>query len=146
MEFWAGRNRESLALIKEEQIGDLSAYSVKPGDLIQLKIGNLSDNQLHVYMIEIDTDGRITPVRLWGDSGLLWEGLPPRTLHGTLIFRDGGQTGISEWRFLSSTERIELLVSPPNIAARGASRPPQLPNDVRVKSIRYIVGGKVDFQ
>ena len=137
------RSRESLAAARVEQIGDLLAYSIEPGNLIQLKIRNRSDKQLHVYMIEIDQDGRVTPIRLWRDSELLWEGLPPITLHETLISRDGGQIGISEWRFLASTERIDPLLSPLSIGGRAADSPSELPNDVRVKTIRHLARGKL---
>jgi hypothetical protein len=142
VEFRVGTASNSLKVIREEQIGDLSAYSVEPKNLIQVKVSNQSDKKLHVYMIEIDQDGRITPVRLWQNSEILFQGLPPGASHWTHLFRDEGKPGISEWHLIASPERIDMLVSPYNIGARGASAVPKVPDDVRVKTIRIFSGRK----
>jgi uncharacterized caspase-like protein len=146
LELQAGRTRKSLAVIKEEQTGDLSAHSVEPRDFIELKISNQSDKKLHVYMIKIDQDGRVTPIRIWKEWGLLADGLPPKTHSETLMLRDQGQTGISEWRFVVSTERIDMLVSPPSIETRGTSRPFELSDVVGVKTIRLNVRDRLSFR
>ncbi len=106
---------------------------------MQMKIRNESDQQLHVYMIQIDSDGRVMPVRLWEDS-FLWSGLPPKSFQNTLVFRDGGQIGMSEWRFLASTERLTELLSPLAYGSRGISLGPFRPaSNVQVKTIRYVI-------
>ncbi|MFO0701112.1 MAG: caspase family protein [Nitrospira sp.] len=138
-ELATGGLRGSLRVQQPNQGEGLSVYSIKPRGVMQVKIRNESDQQLHVYMIQIDSDGRVMPIRLWEDS-LLWSGLPPKSFQNTLDFRDGGQIGMSEWRFLASTERLTELLSPLAYGSRGISLGPFRPaSTVRVKTIRYVI-------
>lgn len=138
-ELATGGPRGSLRVQQPSQAEDLSVYLIKPREVMQMKIRNESDQQLHLYMIQIDADGRVMPVRLWEDS-LLWSGLPPKSYQSTLVFRDGGQIGMSEWRFLASTERLTELLSPLAYGSRGISLGPFRPaSNVRVKTIRYVI-------
>lgn len=149
LELISGNSKDSLGVLPEKQIGDVAAYLVHAGEFMQVKVRNRSDQQLYVYMIQIDQDGRVMPIRLWQEA-VLWSGLPPKSLHNTLLFRDGGQTGMSEWRFLATTMKIIDLFAPPSYAARGASVPLQLPdqslNELQVKTLRYIVDGSGGIQ
>jgi len=138
IEFLSGNSEESLEVIQEkEHEGGVSMYPIKAGEIIQLKISNTSEASLHAYMMEIDTDGRVTPVRLWEDLDLLLSGIPSQTVLESLPFRDGGERGVSEWRLLTSPIRLNMLAAPPSTATRGIVHPFEAPDGVRVKTIRY---------
>lgn len=145
LDFSTGGLRGSLALKQPDLAGGFAAYSVKPREVMQVKITNKSDQQVYVYMIQIDRDGRVMPIRLWEEL-VLWGGLPPNSFHDTLIFRDGGKAGMSEWRFLASTERITELLAPLSYGTRGVFAPLQLPTDVQVKTLRYVINTSVGVQ
>lgn len=139
IEFLSGDSKESLEVIQvKEYEGGVFMHPIKAGEIIQLKIGNTSESPLDAYMIEIDTDGRVTPIRLWEDLDRLLSGIPPHTVVESLPFRDGGERGVSEWRLFTSSIRLNMLAAPPSRGARGSSLPFVSPEGVRVKTIRYL--------
>ena len=144
-EFSTGGLRGSLVTKQPDFTGGFTTYWVKPREVMRVKIANKSDNQVYVYLLQIDRDGRVLPIRLW-DEEILWEGLAPNSVHDTLTFRDGGKTGMSEWRFLASTERITELLAPLSYGTRGVFAPLQLPKNVQVKTLRYVIERSVGGQ
>ena len=144
-EFYTGGLRGSLVVKQPDLVGSFTSYSVKPREVMRVRIANESDQQVYVYLLQIDRDGRILPIRLWEEE-ILWKGLAPNSVHDTLTFRDGGKAGMSEWRFFASTERVTELLAPLSYGTRGVFTPIQLPNNIQVKTLRYViertVGGK----
>jgi hypothetical protein len=134
LDFLTGGSRESLVVNKLEQIGDLSAYSVEPEDFIQLKIRNQSDKQLHVYMMEIDTDGRVL---LFGFGGIpncrrVCHPLFVRRLFS--VMECNRDLGMRSWL----PQRIDCWFLPLAVGARGVDAI-SIAERCSSKSIRYIV-------
>ena len=83
---------------------------------------NPTSDTWHVYMIDIDQDGRINPIPLWQSDTQFDElagGLTETTY--TIKHRDSGP-GVSEFRLCASRKRVHELLSPPSTAAARPSK------------------------
>jgi hypothetical protein len=120
VKFYAGASESKLKQIDPSSNGKFKGYEVQVGDYIRLVFSNPKNTTWHIYMIDIDQDGRINPIPLW-DSDTQLEGLVAGSQDGSYIFKHGGNVaGMSEFRLFASPHRIRRFVSPPSTAARSA--------------------------
>jgi hypothetical protein len=116
--FYAGASKGELKRVEPSTDRKFGGYEVQVGDYNRLVITNPMNTTWHVYMIDIDQDGRIEPVPLW-DSDTQFEGLAAGRKEGSYIFKHGGNVaGMSEYRLFASPHRISRLISPPSATAR----------------------------
>lgn len=109
--------------VESSRIGNSRGYEVGTGDYFQMRINNPTPDTWHVYMMDIDQDGRVNPVPLW-DSSTQFDGLAAGRSETTLTFKhDGDAPGMAELRLFASPQRIQRLLFPPSTAARGALAP-----------------------
>jgi hypothetical protein len=119
VQFYTGTSKNELKRAKPSKIGNLKGYELNTGDFMRLTLMNSSTETWHVYMIDIDQDGRINPIPLW-DSDTQFDGLASGGLEDSYVFKhDGDAPGMSEFRLFASPRRIKRLISPPSTAARG---------------------------
>ncbi len=105
------------------RIGNFNGFEIESGSYFMLEISNPTTETWHVYMIDVDQDGRINPVPLW-KSDTQFDGLSAGRSERTFRFKhDGAAPGMSELRLFASRHRIRHLLSPPSTAARGALSP-----------------------
>jgi len=117
-------------------IGSFQGFEVNTGDYFALEVENATADAWHVYMMDIDQDGRLNPVPVW-DSDIQFDGIPPGTSARSYTFRhDGSAPGMSELRLFASPRRIQELISPPATVTRGILRPVEA-TGIGVKSIIY---------
>ena len=137
--FSAGTDAEHLQPVEPTNIGGGTGYEIGTGEYTQLQITNPTPDTWHVYMIDIDQDGRINPIPLWR-SDTQFDGLGAGRSEATYTFKhDGAAPGVSEFRLFASRKRTRELLSPPSTAARGALPPLDASHakGVKVKSLRY---------
>jgi tetratricopeptide (TPR) repeat protein len=108
-----GSSKDNLKLVKPEKSGNKKIYSVESKHLGQLRIRNLERFPVYVYMIKIDSDGRLTTGRLWENEYVTFDGLRPQKveLSYTFIFNDS--LGVCERYLISCPNRISHLSGPP---------------------------------
>jgi hypothetical protein len=109
-------NKDDFVLAKEDCLGEEKIYIVKNKSIVKLKITNPTQDYIHVYLIEIDSRGRITSAPLWQDEFVAWNGLAPGQTELSYSFRITGkeENGICEMRlFSSNTRKYHLLIPPP---------------------------------
>ncbi len=118
--FLAGGEAERLAPVEPGHIGDFEGYEIETGDFMGLEITNPTTETWHVYMMDIDQDGRINPVPLWR-SDTQFDGLSAGSTERTYPFKhDGSAPGMSEFRLFAAPTRIRALLSPPSTMSRAA--------------------------
>ena len=137
--FTAGADAQHLQPVKPIKVGGSTGYEIGSGEYIQLQITNPTSDTWHVYMIDIDQDGRLNPIPLW-QSDTQFEGLAGGLTEGSYTFKHGDSgPGVSEFRLFASRKRIHELLSPPSTAARGVLSPldESYAAGVKVKSLIY---------
>lgn len=110
----AGYNKYTLKVVKEDEVLRKNIYSVESKKLGQLMIKNLSAISLHIYMIKIDSDGRVTTGRVWEKEDVsLNEELQPQETKLSYTFNFNESLGICQ-RYLFSSQVIisHLSISP----------------------------------
>ncbi len=118
---------------------EFRGFEINTGEFFMLEFENPTADTWHVYMMDIDQDGRIEPVPLW-DSDIQFDGLPAGTVARSYGFKHGGSlAGVSELRLFASKRRIRQLMSPPSTAARGMLEPLESSavQDIKVTSVVY---------
>jgi Caspase domain len=111
--------------LKEAQtikIGDVAeAYLIERGKVFQLRLTNSSDSPIHVYMVEIDSNGHFEPKILWKNEDILLDGLLPGATELTYPFFQTGCVGTCELRLFSSPKRLRFFLFPAPAQARGSA-------------------------
>lgn len=137
-------NEIDFEVADEQLIGQWKGYIIEPNSFIKLIVTNPNDFPVHTYLIEIDSAGRISPINLYRNESVMWNGLAPgqtELSYPFFITRDE-PGGICELRLFSSSQRIGQLLFPPDPNSRYALQNFQYINldelkDIRMKVIRY---------
>ena len=104
--------------VPSQTVGRIKGYRCELGARFQFKIQNTADFPVFIYMIQIDTVGRIEFVTPWRE---ITTALGPQEGRLTYSFRNGGRPGLFEIRFYASAVQIPELLAPPSIATRAVS-------------------------
>jgi hypothetical protein len=121
IEFLIGKEKDHLAIAQKDTIGELEGYLVQTNDIMQLRIHNSTDSLLHIYMIELSSEGRFTPVPLFRSMSLTMNGLQPGDSQLSYHFKENAGAGICTLRLFSSKNQLEFFLFPPSAKGRGAS-------------------------
>jgi hypothetical protein len=105
-------------------VGEMAGYPIEPGSVLRFQLANQTPHRQHVYLIEIDAEGRLAPLPLWQDD-MLWNGLEPGQTATTYPFQ-GSTPGLYEYRLFASPTRVPLLMAAPAPATRGLLGPQSL--------------------
>jgi Caspase domain len=117
----AGYKQQELQKIMPKKLGELIAFPLEYGKTFQLTIKNLTDKPIHLYMLQIDEDGRFEPVTLWYEEDVLLHGLPPDKEMKSYPFLQYGSAGMCEIRLFLSPKRLRFFLFPPAAKTRGTS-------------------------
>jgi hypothetical protein len=136
-----GTQPDKLENAKKIRVGDLTeAYLIEPRKVFQMSIKNLTDSSIHVYMVEINSNGYFKPKILWRDQDILLEGIPPGETKLTYPFNQTGCIDSCELRFFSSPKRLGFFLFPADPDSRGSARETIEEEDlinIRMKSVVY---------
>jgi Caspase domain len=136
-----GENAKKLEVAKQYQLGDISVYSIEYHKTFQLSIKNPTQQQVYVYMIEIDAKGLFEPFTIWDDEDVILTGLLPGETKLSYPFLQVGSIGICEIRLFSSPKRLKFFLFPPSAGSRSVVVEEHIDSDdlekVRMKAIRY---------
>jgi hypothetical protein len=122
-------------------LGELKGFYFEDGSSFQFRIENLVDSPIYIYLIVVDSAGRIESTPIWRDDYIDWQGLAPGETALSYIFRvtkDGEFSGINEFRFFSSPQRINQLSRPPASGARGGLQGLQNLQDINLSDLKKI--------
>jgi hypothetical protein len=122
IEVLAGQDKGALQMISTETLDTNPGYRITSGWHYRYRITNVGDANLYIYLLRIDTNGRLRYVTLWEDSDLMINGLQPGASASTYLF-GSGSTGINEMRFIASRSMVPKLLAPPQVTARGVLSP-----------------------
>jgi hypothetical protein len=149
IDLFTGLNDASLTINQTQAIGELEGYVIPQGALAEFRIKNLIDAPIFLYIIELDTSGKIEVINFWKDQNLNFNGLPAFSTSKTILLRIDRDEfeGVNEFKFIASTIRIDGLMFAPNVMARGcAGGVTYLKNltfdevrKIKIKTIRYTV-------
>ncbi|GAA6621027.1 caspase domain-containing protein [Scytonema sp. NUACC26] len=117
--FLTGDSEKNLTLAHEQNVGEKTGYFVEYDSIMQFSIKNTTKAQAHIYMVEISSEGRLTPVPLWQDEDVMWNGLAPGETRPSYPFYQNGAIGICELRLFYSPKRLRFFLFPPSAAGRG---------------------------
>jgi uncharacterized caspase-like protein len=141
VKFLAGMNQDKLKETQERNIGEIKGSYVEYNSIMQFEIYNPTNNPIHIYMVELSSEGRLTPIsRFWQDTSTILDGLPPGEKQFSSPFRQVGSTGIFELRLFSSPQRLDFFLFPPTAGERSVHIKSVNDDDLknmRMKSIRY---------
>ncbi|WP_437817571.1 caspase family protein [Sorangium sp. So ce1078] len=90
-----------------------TTYDIDGDATPRLVIENPHDQPYHLYLIEIDPDGRVTPLPLWDDKEVKRDSLLPKETRRSYAFRPIDTIGLYEHRLLVSRGPIHDLVARP---------------------------------
>lgn len=110
--FYTGKNRDILNRITEQSFGDTTVYIVESGDLGRLIIKNTAPYKVYVYMLKIDSEGRLTSGRIWENHTLINEGIKPQETQASYTFVLNDPAGICERHIISCASEIPYLSAP----------------------------------
>jgi Caspase domain len=99
------------------KIGELEALWLMESQNLRFRAINELNTTWHIYMFEIDPEGRLVLSPLWPGQEL-WQGVQPGKQAVSYPFRQTGMFGISEIRLLASTEPVSVLISAPDVGTR----------------------------
>jgi hypothetical protein len=111
-----GQDEASLEPIQAQKNGEVDVFAVKHLTVIKFKVINSTKDFIHLYMVEIDSQGRLVPLKIEGDPG------------------------ICEYRFFYSPKRIKDLTNPSAPASRSLRAMEFTKSDlenITVKSLYY---------
>jgi hypothetical protein len=145
--FLAGQNESNVAVVQEHNlVGETKGYYIEPNtNIIQFSIKNFTENPVHVYMVELSSEGRMTPIQVfWEDDDAMWNGLAPGQTKLSYPFLQNAVTGICELRLFSSPKRLRFFLFPPAFGrgARDESIDVDDLKEIKVKAIRYSINSK----
>jgi hypothetical protein len=118
----------------------VDVFAVKHLTVIKFKVINSTKDFIHLYMVEIDSQGRLVPIPLWNDEEIMWNGLRPGATQLTYPLKIEGDPGICEYRFFYSPKRIKDLTNPSAPASRSLRAMEFTKSDlenITVKSLYY---------
>jgi Caspase domain len=141
VKFLTGGNQEALNETKERNLGTVKVNHVEYNSIMQFEIYNPSNIPVHIYMTELSSEGRLTPiVRFWQDTSIMLSGIAPGERQFSAPFRQVSSIGICELRLFSSPKSLEFFLFPPTAGARSVGIESVNEDDlknIRMKSIRY---------
>jgi uncharacterized caspase-like protein len=134
------KSGDSFDVAAERQIGDTRGYHIAVDHSMKFSMKNLGSDPLHVYAIEMDGDGRLGPITLWGQEDTMFNGLKPGITVLTHPFKQIGVSGLCRMLFYSSPQRIPYLLAPPAPGSRALISPFSIgaDNKLKMKEIRYL--------
>jgi len=112
---------DELEKAEKIKIGDSEGYLIERNKVFRLSVTNPTDFPIHVYMVEIDSNGSFETMILWQDEDILFNGLPPGETKLTYPFLQIGCAGSCEMRLFSSPKRLRFFLFPASAATRGPS-------------------------
>lgn len=149
--FTSGSDPEHLENTEEETLGSVNGYKIPHDFLVQLQVKNPTQAIYYVYMVRIDSEGRLSLDNLWQNWEVLANGIKTGEVQQSHIFTHKGATGVYERRLFASSESLtNLLFPPPSNAIDPASHgidpieSLDLAN-VKMKAIRYCVTQSYEF-
>ncbi|MCU0535728.1 MAG: caspase family protein [Hydrococcus sp. Prado102] len=137
---------DELEAAKEIKLGDSNGYLIEHKKVFRLSMNNPTEFPMHIYMIEIDSNGCFETVILWRDEEILFNGLPPGETHLTYPFVQTGSVGTCELRLFSSPKRLPFFLFPASASARSGSIETLEEEDLKrieMKTIRYSMTQKL---
>lgn len=137
---------DELEAAKKIKLGDTSGYLIEHRNVFRLSMTNPTDSPIHVYMVEIDSNGYFEVVTLWKDEDVLFDGLPSGETKLTYPFVQAESVGTCELRLFSSPKRLRFFLFPASAGTRSASIETIEKEDLEridMKSIRYSMTQKV---
>ncbi|BAT54413.1 hypothetical protein NOS3756_33820 [Nostoc sp. NIES-3756] len=146
IEFLIGKEDYNLAIAQKEAIGELEGYLVQTNDIIQLKIQNHTNSLLHIYMIELSSEGRFTPVPLFRSMSLMMNGLQLGEPQLSYPLKENAGAGICTLRLFASKNQLEFFLFPPSAKGRSAFYDSLSDEDLAglsVKTIYYSITSRV---
>jgi len=142
IEFLIGKAKENLTIAEKEVFGELNGYLVQTNDIIQLRIQNSANCVFHVYMIELSSEGRFTPVPLFPGMSLMMKGLLEGESQLSYPLKENAGKGICILRLFASVKQLEFFLFPPSANGRAAFYDSLSDEDLaglKVKTIYYSV-------
>ena len=137
----SGSGRDNLEVAQEQMLGDLKGFYLKDGNCFRFRIKNITDSPIYIYLIKVDSAGRIESIPIWHDDYIDWQGLEPEVTALSYLFRvtkDKDFGGIHELRFFSSPQRINQLLRTPAPDARGGLQGLQNLQDINLSDLKKI--------
>ncbi|MEP0924383.1 caspase family protein [Leptolyngbya sp. ST-U4] len=117
----AGGVPDKLENAEKIRLGDVEGYRIEHRKVFRLSLTNTTSHPLHIYMVEIDSNGYFQPIILWKEEDILFDGLPPGETKLSYPFVQTGSTGTCEIRLFASPKRLKFFLFPASPGARGSS-------------------------
>jgi hypothetical protein len=141
VKFLTGMHQEELKETKEKDLGVVKGSHIEYYSIIQFEIYNPTGAPVHIYMAELSSEGRLTPiVKFWQDSSIMLSGLASGKRQLSAPFRQVSSTGICELRLFSSPKSLDFFLFPPTAGQRSLDVEPFDEDDlkyIKMKSVRY---------
>lgn len=145
VEFQAGPSPEQMKTIQPELLGDLVGYRFPPGSSFRFRVQNKSSNQIFLYCISFDQNGRLEVFELL-HSESPFTGLAPGVSASTAGFRQDGEVGLEQFLLVATPHYDTTLLSPPSPKQRGfvseGRWTPQTLRDYSKHVVRFIVSDR----
>ena len=143
-----GPSKDNLAPLTIDTVANRPGYRIPVGSYYGFRLSNPLNNPLHIYLLRIDTAGRLRFMTLWNDTKLLVGGLPPGNTVTSFSFATG-VPGINQMNFFASPTMIPQLLAPPEVGTRGnIIEQTEFPAGVTTLKLLHVVmpkdGGKAD--
>lgn len=89
----------------------------------QFRLTNLSENAQFIYAFFTNTNGSLSPIRLFDDWTIIDNGIPRGSITNSNRFQQKGLIGIEKFTFIISNKRQRNFESPLSPKSRGAFEP-----------------------
>lgn len=122
IEVLAGPSQDRLEPVQFEVVDRRPGYHIPQGWAYRFRVTNPSDKPVYVYLMRIDTDGRLRYPPLWAQTALMVQGIAPGSMAESYPFATGAP-GINELRFYAAPSMIPQLLAPPEVATRALLGP-----------------------
>ena len=137
----SGLDSDNLQIAQPQALVELEGFCFEDKSFFKFKIRNLADLPIYVYLIMVDSAGRIEATPIWRDEHVDWQGLEPEETGLSYLFRvtkDAEFSGINEFRFFSSPQRINQLLRAPASDARSGLQGLQNLQDINLNDLKKI--------
>ena len=138
VEVLSGPSRENLAPLVLGTVDNRPGYRIPVGSYYRFRFTNPLNHPLHIYLLRIDTSGRLRFMTLWNETKLLVGGLPPGETVLSFPFSTGVR-GVNQMSFFASPTMIPQLLAPPEVGTRGIIQPIEFPAGVTTLKLLHVV-------
>jgi hypothetical protein len=133
-----GPSRENLAPLVLGTVDNRPGYRIPVGSYYGFRFNNPLNHPLHIYLLRVDTAGRLRFMTLWNNTELLVSGLPPSETVVSFPFATG-VPGMNQMSFVGSPTMLPQLLAPPEVGTRGIIGPIGFPAGVTTLKLLHVV-------